>query len=178
MCLTRSKKLTHWLLDCDFKHDFQKQFGDWCHEYFQQNCPQGNAMGAHCWIFNTLRPRQNGCHFPHNIVKWIFLNENLWIFLKILQKFVPKVQINNIPGLVQIMAWCWPSDKPLSEPMMVSLLTLICITRPQWVNNTPGCGLVLSGRKPLPGTVNALQLYDITKPQWVNTCTTSSLMFS
>ena len=25
-------------------------------------------------------------------------------------------------------------DKPLSEPMMVSLLTHICVTRPQWVN--------------------------------------------
>ena len=27
-----------------------------------------------------------------------------------------------------------PGDKPLSEPMMVSLLTHICVTRPQWVN--------------------------------------------
>ena len=26
--------------------------------------------------------------------------------------------INNIPALVQIMAWCRPGDKPLSEPMM------------------------------------------------------------
>ena len=32
------------------------------------------------------------------------------------------------------MAWRRPGDKPLSEPMMVSLLTLICVTRPQWVN--------------------------------------------
>ena len=32
------------------------------------------------------------------------------------------------------MAWCRPSDKPLSEPMMASLLTHICVTRPQWVN--------------------------------------------
>ena len=27
-------------------------------------------------------------------------------------------QINNIPSLVQIMAWCWSGDKPLSESMM------------------------------------------------------------
>ena len=34
--------------------------------------------------FNTLRPRQNGCHFPDNIFKCIFLNENVWIlFLKV-----------------------------------------------------------------------------------------------
>ena len=32
------------------------------------------------------------------------------------------------------MAWRQPGDKPLSKPMMVSLLRHICITRPQWVN--------------------------------------------
>ena len=48
-------------------------------------------------------------------------------------KFVPRGQINNIPSLVQIMAWHRPGDKPSSEAMMVSLLTHICITRPQWV---------------------------------------------
>ena len=31
------------------------------------------------------------------------------------------------------MAWCRPGIKPLSEPIMVNLLTHICITRPQWV---------------------------------------------
>ena len=31
------------------------------------------------------------------------------------------------------MAWRRPGDKPLSEPMMVRLLTHICVTRPQWV---------------------------------------------
>ena len=46
---------------------------------------------------------------------------------------VPKGPINNIPALVQIMAWCRPGDKPLSEPMMVCLLMHICVTRPQWV---------------------------------------------
>ena len=28
---------------------------------------------------NTLRTRQNGCHFQDGIFKWIFLNENVWI---------------------------------------------------------------------------------------------------
>ena len=32
----------------------------------------------------------------------------------------PKIQINDIPALVHIMAWRLPGDKPLSEPMMVS----------------------------------------------------------
>ena len=42
--------------------------------------------------------------------------------------------INNIPALVQIMAWHRPGNKPLSEPMIVILLMRICVTRPQWVN--------------------------------------------
>ena len=86
------------------------------------------------WIFfNMLRPRQNGRHFPDHIFKCIFLNENVWIPIKISLTFVPKGPINNIPALVQIMAWRRPGDKPLSEPMMVSLPTHICVTRPQWV---------------------------------------------
>ena len=32
------------------------------------------------------------------------------------------------------MAWRRPGDKPLSETMMVSSPTHICVTRPQWVN--------------------------------------------
>ena len=83
--------------------------------------------------FNTLRPRQNGCLFADDIFKRIFLNENVWISITISLKFVHMVRINNITALVQIMAWRRPGDKPLSELMMVSLLTHICITRPQWV---------------------------------------------
>ena len=82
---------------------------------------------------NTLRPRQNGRHFPDDIFKCVFLNENLYILIKISPKFVPKGPINNIPALVQMMAWRRPGDKPLSEPMMVSLPTHICVARPQWV---------------------------------------------
>ena len=85
---------------------------------------------------NKLRPWQNGRHFADDILKCIFLNENARISLKMSLKFVPKVRINNIPALVQIMAWRRPGDKPLSEPMMFSLLTHICVTRPQWVNDT------------------------------------------
>ena len=80
---------------------------------------------------NTLRPRQNGRHFPDDIC--IFLNENVWISNKISLKFVPKGPINNIPTLVQIMAWRWIGDKPLSKPMVVRLPAPICVTRPQWV---------------------------------------------
>ena len=91
--------------------------------------------GNYCSL-NTLRPRQNGRHFADDIFKCIFLNENIWIAIKNPLKLVPKGPINNIPALVRIMAWRRPGDKPLSEPMMASLLTHICVTRPQWVNTS------------------------------------------
>ena len=87
------------------------------------------------WV-NTLRPLQNGRHFPDDIFKCVFLNENVWTSIKISLKFIPKGSIDNIPALVQIMAWRRPGDKPSSEPMMVRLPTHICVTRPQWVNRT------------------------------------------
>ena len=94
-------------------------------------------------VINTLRPRQNGRRFADDTFKRIFLNENVRISIKISLKFVSNGPINNNPALVQIMAWRRPGDKPLSEPMMATLLTHICVTRPQWVkfndfNSHPG----------------------------------------
>ena len=77
---------------------------------------------------------KDGRHFPDDTFECIFLNENVIILIKISLKFVAIGPINNIPALVQIMAWCQPGDKPLSETMMVSLMTHICVTRPEWVN--------------------------------------------
>ena len=34
--------------------------------------------------------------FPHDIYKWIFLNENIWISIKISLKFVLRGPINNV----------------------------------------------------------------------------------
>ena len=73
-------------------------------------------------------------HLADDIFKCIFVNENVWIPIKISLKFVPKGLINNIPALVQIMAWRRAGDKPLSEPMIVKLPTHIYVIRPQWVN--------------------------------------------
>ena len=71
-------------------------------------------------MINTLRPRQNGHHFPDDIFKRIFLNENVWISIAISLKFVPKVPIDTNPALVQIMAWRLTP-------------TNTCVTRAQWV---------------------------------------------
>ena len=83
--------------------------------YFVQcNVTQNSVITGLNFIMpiNTLRPRQNGHHFPDDIFKCIFLNENVWIMIKNSLKFVPKGPISNIPALVQIMAWHRPGNKP------------------------------------------------------------------
>ena len=114
------------MIDMCFWFMVCKSFCANLHYTFQKRCYDLRHI-------NTLRPRQNGCHFADDIFKCIFLNKNVWIPIKISLKFVPKGPINNIPALVQIMAWRRPGYKLLSEPMMVSLPTHICVTRPQWV---------------------------------------------
>ena len=71
--------------------------------------------------------------------------------------FSPKFRINNITALVQIMAWRLTGDKPLSEPMMVSLLTHICGTWPQWVKslNETAWGKIATAR---PTIVHAIMI--------------------
>ena len=69
-------------------------------------------------------------------------------------KFVRKVPIDNIPAMVQIMAWRRPGDKPLSEPIMVSLLTHICVIRPQWVNSNSCCPFMYYDFSYMCDTVN------------------------
>ena len=49
-------------------------------------------------------------------------------------RYSPKGPIKIIQALVQMTAGRPPGAKPLSELMMIVLLTHICITRPQWVN--------------------------------------------
>ena len=82
---------------------------------------------------NTLRLRQNECHFTDDIMKCIFMIKYISISINISMKFVPNGPINTIPALVHMMAWRRPGDKPLYEPMMFSLLMQNGITQPQWV---------------------------------------------
>ena len=96
--------------------------------------PCSSSGNCRLWGIDTLRLRQDGHHFADDTFNRIFVNENIRISIKFSLKFVPKVPINNIPALVQIMAWRRPGDKPLSQPMMVRLPTHICVTQPQWVN--------------------------------------------
>ena len=70
---------------------------------------------------NTLGPRQNGRHFPDGNFKCILFDKNAYISIDVPLKFVTKSPINNIPALVQMMAWRRPGDKPLSEPMLAQV---------------------------------------------------------
>ena len=55
-------------------------------------CPVYTRHICHMWLLilpagyesvSKLRPRQNGCHFPYKILKCIYLNENVWVSIKI-----------------------------------------------------------------------------------------------
>ena len=63
------------------------------------------------------------------------------------------------------MAWRLPGDKPLSEPTMVSLLTHICITRPQRVNKRHVASLTWHIRK-LANQPLHLHWNDILDTRW------------
>ena len=92
--------------------------------------------------------------------KCIFLNETVGISIKISPKFVPKGPINNIPALVQVMAWRLPGDKPLSEPMMVSSL------RPQWVNTKMKKKTIIPANDISIGWKDHLVSAFVTKTPW------------
>ena len=97
----------------------------WYYASILEFLSQNSVSFFQVFHLNTLRSRQDGRNFPDDILNWIFLNENDLISIEFLLKFVPRGPINNIPALVRR-----PGDKSLSEPMMVSLLTHICVTRP------------------------------------------------
>ena len=69
-------------------------------------------------------------HFHVHFLQW-----NCCILIKLSLKYVRKGPIDNNRALVRTTAWRRSGDKPLSEPMMISLPTHMCVTRPQWVND-------------------------------------------
>ena len=72
-------------------------------------------------------------YFQMHFLEWKCMN-----FKLVCTKVFFKGKINNIPSLVQIKARRLSGDNPLFESMMVSLLTHICVTRPQWAKTHRG----------------------------------------
>ena len=72
------------------------------------------------WL-NTLRPRQSSRHYTDDIFKYTWVNDKKLSSNEIWLKFVLKSPIDNVPAVVQIMAWHRRGDKPLSELMMAQI---------------------------------------------------------
>ena len=104
------------------------------HQYTSARAHEGdNQYVSSTWRVNTLMPRQYGRHIADNIFKCIFLNENIWIFIKIPLNIVPKGRINYIPALVQIMAWRWWGIIWTNDGLVYWCIIIICFTRPPGV---------------------------------------------
>ena len=94
----------------------------------------------------------------------IFFNENVWNDDSNSLNFVAKVPINNIPALMKVMAWRRPGDKPISETIMVRIMTYICVTWPQWVTGKNYNQYCLKGGKLLH---TMLALYKKSRNLWI-----------
>ena len=65
---------------------------------------------------------------------WNLLYCKIVLLIQISLKIVSKGPIYNKPTLVQIMAWRWVGNKPLSDQWWPGLLMHKCITQSKWVN--------------------------------------------
>ena len=79
-------------------------------------------------MFHTLRARRYRRNFADDI-----FNDNVSISIKMF--YSQGSNYKEIPALIHIMDWRRPGDKPLSQAMVIILLTHISVTRPQKVNN-------------------------------------------
>ena len=89
-----------------------------------------------CLSWQQIEAEKKWPPFTRRQFQMHFLKRKCTFFTTISLNFVLNGPINNILALVRIMAWRRPGDKPLSEPMVVSLLTHIYVTWHQWVNGS------------------------------------------
>ena len=76
------------------------QEDSWKYWYNQPLVNWFHVPGSTGGSINTTPPGQNGHHFTDDIFRYIFVNENFCILMKISLKFVPKGSIYNNPALV------------------------------------------------------------------------------
>ena len=76
-----------------------------CVKYFSKYCLT-SLYQPFLKKVNTLRPRQRGRHFPDHIFKCIFLNENVWISLKIRWHIVDISVMVKFPKCRLILIQC------------------------------------------------------------------------
>ena len=78
---------------------------------------------------NTFRPRRNGT----------ISYEDCYILIQIWLKFITNGLIENMPVLVQIMAWCGVGDYSHCLNGWWHSLALLCVTRSRWGRVTHTC---------------------------------------
>ena len=113
---------------------------------------------AHEWCNDVTQwPRQNSNHFPDDIFKCIFFNENIWISIRISLKLVPNSPVNNIPSWTIIHCFWVRSWNNGVRSMSFYIL--------MGSEN----GLVLARRQAIVWTNDSYQLTPIcvTRPHWV-----------
>ena len=106
------------------KRDYRNQHWIWCIENLSYPCEimECNRQWQIISFPNTWRKILSSVaetKWPppcwRHIQRHFLFNDNVYSSIQILLKCVPEGQINNIPALVQVMVWCRPDDKPLSE---------------------------------------------------------------
>ena len=79
-----------------------------CHYYHRHNII---LVSYQYRSLNSSIPGQNDRHFGRREFQMHFVGWNDRILIRISLKFVPRSPIDNMPALVQIMAWCRTGDK-------------------------------------------------------------------
>ena len=81
-------------------------------------------------------------HVADDIFNCIFLHENVWLSIKISLNVFPMGRINNIPALVQIMAWHLRGDKPwlvyrtiYASLGLIELTKQVCVGTAGWMKH-------------------------------------------
>ena len=118
-------------------------------------CVVQYLSGQWLGIFN-----QNGRRFGYDILIFIFY-ENIWISQRFYWSLFLMLEITIFQQFVRLMIWCRPVDKPLCEPMMVNLLTHICVTRHQWLKSSNfciNCSRIFCIFQAIPFILNFIQL--------------------
>ena len=80
-----------------------------------------NVVHVFCCLNEKIEAGTKWPPFCRWHFKWFFFSENVLNLDEISLKFAPKVLIDNISSLGQVMAWNCFVDKPLSGPMMAQL---------------------------------------------------------
>ena len=81
-------------------------------------------------LLNAFPPGQNGRHFPDDISKCIFMNEEFRILVQMSLNLVPVGPINNKSALILVMAWPQRGTNPLGEPILTQFID--AYMRPSW----------------------------------------------